>query len=83
MIQTVLVLTAPKLMAGIYIMYTNNFIGILGVVFATVWTSRQNWVLRAILHVSRPMSSIHFRPKSEEDTVTAFDPDEELGFWPP
>lgn len=71
-------------MDGIYIIYTNNFVTILGVVFATVWTSKQNWALRAVLTASPPVSSIHFRPKSlqSRSSVLVGTVDEELGFYP-
>lgn len=44
--QIALMAARPHWMQGIYIIYINNYVTILGMVFATVWTSRHNWAMR-------------------------------------
>ncbi|VDC00759.1 unnamed protein product [Peniophora sp. CBMAI 1063] len=48
-VQIGLMAAKPHWMRGIYIIYINNYITILGTVFATVWVSRQKWAERSIL----------------------------------
>ncbi|KZV70210.1 hypothetical protein PENSPDRAFT_685717 [Peniophora sp. CONT] len=65
-IQIGLMAAQPHWMEGIYIIYINNYVTILGTVFATVWTSRHNWATRTILD-SPPDSSL---PPAAEDVHT-------------
>ncbi|KAI0317790.1 hypothetical protein OF83DRAFT_1058033 [Amylostereum chailletii] len=85
-VQIALMGSRPHFMSGVYIVFVNNFVTILGVVFATIWTSKQNWALRRMLGTptfdDRPLSTIQFRVKSLSTMSSVFDPDEELGFWP-
>ena len=55
-VQIALMAARPHWMKGIYIIYINNYVTILGTVFATVWTSRQNWATNSSLD-SPPDSS--------------------------
>jgi hypothetical protein len=86
-VQTALSLTRPDMMNGIYIIYCNNFVTILGVVFATVWTTKHNWSLQINLTAQPnssipPVSSIQFQPKALECGAMAFDKHDEVEFNP-
>lgn len=39
----ILIATDPSFINGSYILLSNNYVAIIGVVFATIWTRRQNW----------------------------------------
>jgi hypothetical protein len=39
----VLIAVDPSFVNGSYVLLSNNYVAILGVVFATIWTNRQNW----------------------------------------
>ncbi|THU91849.1 hypothetical protein K435DRAFT_758739, partial [Dendrothele bispora CBS 962.96] len=39
----VLVATDPSFINGTYILLSNNYVAILGIVFATIWTRKYNW----------------------------------------
>jgi len=39
----ILIATDPSFVNGSYILLSNNYVAIIGVVFATIWTRRQNW----------------------------------------
>ncbi|KIK55978.1 hypothetical protein GYMLUDRAFT_62263 [Collybiopsis luxurians FD-317 M1] len=39
----VLIAQDPSFITGAYVLITNNYVAILGVVFATIWTRKQNW----------------------------------------
>ncbi|KAF9448445.1 hypothetical protein P691DRAFT_775406 [Macrolepiota fuliginosa MF-IS2] len=39
----VLIARDPSFINGSYILLTNNYVAIIGVVFATIWTRKQNW----------------------------------------
>ena len=90
-VQIVLMGCKPHFMDGVFILFTNNFVTILGVVFATVWTSKQNWALRRMLESpqffdesDQAVSTIRFQQaKSWTSTSSLYDTDDELGFsWP-
>ncbi|KAI0061679.1 hypothetical protein BV25DRAFT_1805383 [Artomyces pyxidatus] len=77
--QIALMITMPHFTHGIYIIFANNFVTILGVVFATVWTSQQNWILRHLLENGgdvRTLSSIQFRAKSVNSSESVYDPED-------
>ncbi|KAG7096007.1 hypothetical protein E1B28_006689 [Marasmius oreades] len=40
----VLIATDPSFVNGSYILLANNYVAILGVVFATIWTRKQSWI---------------------------------------
>jgi hypothetical protein len=44
----VLISIDPSFVNGSSILLSNNYVAILGVVFATIWTNRQNWNKHAI-----------------------------------
>ncbi|KAI0051147.1 hypothetical protein FA95DRAFT_391860 [Auriscalpium vulgare] len=82
-IQITLMLTMPHFINGIYIIFANNFVTILGVVFATVWTSQQNWVLRHLVETgadARTVSEMQFRVKSVSTNSSEYDAEEALDY---
>ena len=45
----VLMISLPGWSSGAYILFVANFITILGIVFATVWTTNLNWIMRRMV----------------------------------
>ncbi|KAI0250804.1 hypothetical protein BJV78DRAFT_537291 [Lactifluus subvellereus] len=73
----VLMIVLPDWTSGTYIIFIANFITILGIVFATVWTTNQNWILRRMVEAgidARTQSTMHFQTKSTTDAFSVFDP---------
>jgi hypothetical protein len=73
----VLMVLLPGWSNGAYILYVANFITILGIVFATVWTTNQNWIFRRMVESgvdARTQSTMHFQSKSIVDALSVFDP---------
>lgn len=67
----------PGWSSGAYILFIANFITILGIVFATVWTTNQNWIIRRMVEAgaeARTQSTMRFQPKSIADTLAVCDP---------
>jgi hypothetical protein len=60
----------PDWSGGTYILFISNFVTILGIVFATVWTTNQNWILRRMVEAgidARTQSTMRFQAKSIAD----------------
>lgn len=73
----VLMIFLPSWSSGAYILYVSNFITILGIVFATVWTTNLNWVLRRMVEAgfdTHTQSTMRFQVKSIADAYTVYDP---------
>jgi hypothetical protein len=67
----------PDWTSGTYIIFIANFITILGIVFATLWTTNQNWILRRMVEAGidgRTQSTMHFQSKSTTDAFSVYDP---------
>jgi hypothetical protein len=67
----------PDWSSGTYIIFIANFVSILGIVFATVWTTNQNWILRRMVEAgidARTQSTMRFQIKSTIDAVSLYDP---------
>ncbi|KAI0269846.1 hypothetical protein BC834DRAFT_967582 [Gloeopeniophorella convolvens] len=79
----VLMILLPHWTSGIYILFVANFVTILGIVFATVWTTNQNWILRRMLEAgndARTMSAMRFQAKTITDALSVCDPYESPDF---
>lgn len=73
----VLMVFLPGWSNGAYILFVANFITILGIVFATVWTTNLNWIMRRMVEAgidARTQSSMHFQAKSIADEFSMCDP---------
>jgi len=73
----VLMILLPSWSSGAFILFVANFITILGIVFATVWTTNQNWIIRRMVEAgidARTQSTMHFQAKSIAEALSAFDP---------
>ena len=60
----------PNWSNGAFILFVTNFITILGIVFAAVWTTNQNWLLRQVVEAgvdARTQSAVHFQALSVYD----------------
>ncbi|KAF9467113.1 hypothetical protein BDZ94DRAFT_1249604 [Collybia nuda] len=68
----VLIATDPSFINGSSILLSNNYVAILGVVFATIWTNRQNWNKRAISAptIDNRMENSSFDPSSRRNVST-------------
>lgn len=67
----VLMIFLPGWSNGTYILFVANYITILGIVFATVWTTNLNWIMRRMAEAgndARTQSTMHFQAKSIADT---------------
>lgn len=67
----------PGWSSGAFILFVANFITILGIVFATVWTTNQNWIIRRMVEAgvdARTQSTMRFQAKSIAEVLSAFDP---------
>lgn len=65
----------PDWPGGVYILFVANFITIFGIVFATVWTNNQNWIIRRAGVDDRIQSTMHFQSKSIiDDALSVHDP---------
>ena len=67
----------PGWSSGAFILFVANFITILGIVFATVWTTNQNWIIRRMVEAgidARTQSTMHFQAKTIIEAVSPFDP---------
>ncbi|KAI0304411.1 hypothetical protein B0F90DRAFT_1815742 [Multifurca ochricompacta] len=72
-----LMILLPDWSSGVYILFVANFITILGIVFATVWTTNQNWILRRMVEAgvdARTQSTMRFQTKSIADAFSVYDP---------
>jgi len=70
-------ISLPSWSSGAYILYVANFIAILGIVFATVWTTNLNWIMRRMLESgadTHTQSTMRFQAKSIADVFTMYDP---------
>ena len=73
----VLMIFLPGWSNGAYILFISNFITILGIVFATVWTTSLNWVMRRMVEAgvdARTQSTMRFQVKSIADAFSMYDP---------
>jgi hypothetical protein len=73
----VLMISLPSWSSGAYILYVANFIAILGIVFATVWTTNLNWIMRRMVEAgadTHTQSTMRFQAKSIADVFTMYDP---------
>ena len=73
----VLLIFLPGWSNGAYILFVANYITILGIVFATVWTTNLNWIMRRMVEAgidARTQSTMHFQAKSIADTFSVCDP---------
>ena len=59
--QLVALFTDQNAAHGVYIVLTNNFIEIIGVLLATVWASASNWAETHIQNPNDVLSSVKFR----------------------
>jgi len=77
----------PDWAGGVYILFVANFVTIFGIVFATVWTTNQNWILRRMVEAGvdgRTQSTMRFQSKSIVDAPSVYDPYETADlFFPP
>jgi hypothetical protein len=67
----------PSWSNGAYILFVSNFITILGIVFATVWTTSLNWVMRRMVEAgvdARTQSTMQFQAKTIADAFSMYDP---------
>ncbi len=73
----VLMICLPGWSSGAYILFVANFITIFGIVFATVWTTNLNWIMRRMVEAgidARTQSTMRFQAKSIADTFSVYDP---------
>jgi hypothetical protein len=73
----VLMISLPSWSSGAYILFVSNFITILGIVFATVWTTNLNWVMRRMVEAgvdARTQSTMRFQAKTVADAFSMHDP---------
>jgi hypothetical protein len=73
----------PAWSNGAYIIFIANFISILGIVFATVWTTNQNWIMRRMAECgvdARTQSTMRFQTKSITEVFSVCDPYESPEF---
>jgi len=76
----------PGWAGGVYILFVANFVTIFGIVFATVWTTNQNWILRRMVEAGvdvRTQSTMHFQSKSTADVCSVYDPYDTADFFFP
>jgi hypothetical protein len=70
-------ISLPGWSSGAYLLYVANYITILGIVFATVWTTNLNWIMRRMVEAgvdARTQSTMHFQAKSIADAFSVYDP---------
>jgi len=82
----VLMIFLPGWSNGAYILFVANFITILGIVFATVWTTNLNWIMRRMVEAgidARTQSTMRFQAKSIEDALSVCDPCSSPDFFSP
>lgn len=82
----VLMIFLPGWSNGAYILFVANFITILGIVFATVWTTNLNWIMRRMVEAgidARTQSSMRFQAKSMADAFSVCDPYSSPDFFSP
>ena len=82
----VLMIFLPGWSSGAYILFVANFITILGIVFATVWTTNLNWIMRRIVEAgidTRTQSSMRFQAKSIADAFSLCDQYRSPDFFSP
>jgi hypothetical protein len=82
----VLMIFLPGWSSGAYILFVANYITILGIVFATVWTTNLNWIMRRMVEAgidSRSQSSMRFQAKSIADAFSVCDPYNSPDFFSP
>ena len=73
----------PEWPGGVYILFIANFVTIFGIVFATVWTTNQNWISRRVVEAGvdvRTQSAMHFQNKSIADAFSVRDPFDSADF---
>jgi len=73
----ILMILLPDWLGGVYILFIANFVNIFGNVFATVWTTNQNWISRRMVEAGvdvRTQSTMHFQTKSIADALSVYDP---------
>jgi hypothetical protein len=73
----------PAWSNGAYILFIANFISILGIVFATVWTTNQNWIMHWMAEAgvdARTQSTMRFQTKSITEAFSVCDPYESPEF---
>lgn len=67
----------PEWSGGIFLLLIANFVTIFGIVFATIWTTNQNWISRRMVEAGvdvRTQSTMHFQSKTIADTLSVCDP---------
>jgi hypothetical protein len=83
----ILMILLPEWHGGVYILFIANFLTIFGIVFATVWTTNQNWILRRLVEAGvdvRTQSTMHFQSKSITDaSLSVNDPYDSADFISP
>ena len=73
----VLMIFLPGWSNGAYILFVANYITIFGIVFATVWTTNLNWIMRRMVEAgvdARTQSTMRFQGKSIADALSMYDP---------
>jgi hypothetical protein len=76
----------PRWSSGAFILFTANFTTILGIVFATVWTTNQNWITSRMVEAgvdARTQSTMRFQAKSITEAFPVYDPEEPPEFREP
>ncbi|KAI9443228.1 hypothetical protein H4582DRAFT_2196147 [Lactarius indigo] len=81
----ILMTLLPDWVGGVYILFIANFVTIFGIVFATVWTTNQNWILRRMAEAGldgRTRSTMRFQSKSIVDALSVYDPYDSTDLFP-
>ena len=82
-LMIILMIVLPEWPGGVYLLFIANFVTIFGIVFATVWTTNQNWMLRRMAEAgvdARTQSTMHFQSKSTVDALSEYDPYDSTDF---
>lgn len=82
----ILMIFLPGWSNGAYILFVVNFISILGIVFATVWTTNMNWIMRRMAEAgtdARTQSTMRFQAKSIADAFSGCDTNSSPDFFSP
>ena len=77
-------LLLPEWSGGVYIIFIANYVTIFGIVFATVWTTNQNWILRRMVEAGvdvRTQSTMQFQSKSVAEALSVCDPYDSANFF--
>lgn len=72
--QIILIASDRSFTNGSYVLLSNNYVAILGVVFATIWTNKQNWNRHAVPN-NDSLANSTFDPSQKKIVSTIrFDP---------